>query len=161
MFLTEFSPISIKMAKEQGISLTPSEITGMCGRLRCCLVYEYEQYAEARKDLPKRGKRVRTASGDGKVDDVNPLKQTVIVYLESGTRVEIPIAELQPLDELEALQKKASEPCDAIQDGDSENGNLIQIAGIPEVKPDSDEKTLGKPNPFESRRPFKKNKRKR
>jgi cell fate regulator YaaT (PSP1 superfamily) len=49
MFLTEFSPISIKMAKEQGISLTPTEITGMCGRLRCCLVYEYEQYAAARK----------------------------------------------------------------------------------------------------------------
>ena len=107
MFLTEFSPISIKMAKEQGISLTPSEITGMCGRLRCCLVYEYEQYVEARKDLPKRGKRVRTASGEGKVDDVNPLKQTVIVFLESGTRVEVPIAEVQPLDELEALQKKA------------------------------------------------------
>jgi hypothetical protein len=59
-FLTEFSPISIKMAKEQGISLTPSEITGMCGRLRCCLVYEYEQYVEARKQLPKRGKRVVT-----------------------------------------------------------------------------------------------------
>ena len=53
-FLTEFSPISIKMAKEQGISLTPQEITGMCGRLRCCLVYEYEQYAAARKELPKR-----------------------------------------------------------------------------------------------------------
>ena len=48
-FITEFSPISIKMAKEQGISLTPTEITGMCGRLRCCLVYEYEQYVEARK----------------------------------------------------------------------------------------------------------------
>ena len=43
-FLTDFSPISIKMAKEQGISLTPEEITGMCGRLRCCLIYEYEQY---------------------------------------------------------------------------------------------------------------------
>jgi cell fate regulator YaaT (PSP1 superfamily) len=47
-FLTDFSPISIKMAKEQGISLTPTEITGMCGRLRCCLVYEYEQYVAAR-----------------------------------------------------------------------------------------------------------------
>ena len=53
MFLTEFSPISIKMAKEQGISLTPTEITGMCGRLRCCLIYEYEQYVEARKTAAK------------------------------------------------------------------------------------------------------------
>jgi cell fate regulator YaaT (PSP1 superfamily) len=161
MFLTEFSPISIKMAKEQGISLTPSEITGMCGRLRCCLVYEYEQYAEARKDLPKRGKRVHTASGDGKVDDVNPLMQTVIVYLESGTRVEVPFAEIQPLDELEALQKKASEPHDSIPNGDSETGHLIQISGIPEGKPASGEKPQGKPNPFESRKPSKKNKRKR
>ena len=48
-FLTDFSPISIKMAKAQGISLNPTEITGMCGRLRCCLIYEYEQYIEARK----------------------------------------------------------------------------------------------------------------
>jgi cell fate regulator YaaT (PSP1 superfamily) len=59
-FLTDFSPISIKMAKEQGISLTPNEITGMCGRLRCCLIYEYEQYVAARKTLPKRNKRVVT-----------------------------------------------------------------------------------------------------
>jgi cell fate regulator YaaT (PSP1 superfamily) len=62
MFLTEFSPISIKMAKDQGISLTPSEITGMCGRLRCCLVYEYEAYVEARKQLPKRGKEKAKSS---------------------------------------------------------------------------------------------------
>ncbi len=53
-FLTEFSSISIKMAKSQDISLTPAEITGMCGRLRCCLNYEYETYEEARKNLPKR-----------------------------------------------------------------------------------------------------------
>jgi len=57
-FLTDFSPISIRMAKEQGISLSPQEITGMCGRLRCCLVYEYEQYVEAKKHLPKVGKTI-------------------------------------------------------------------------------------------------------
>jgi cell fate regulator YaaT (PSP1 superfamily) len=79
MFLTEFSPVSIKMAKEQGISLNPQEITGMCGRLRCCLVYEYEQYVAARKNLPRRGKRVGTPRGEGKVLDINPLKQTVYV----------------------------------------------------------------------------------
>ncbi len=62
-FLTDFSPISIKMAKDQGISLTPNEITGMCGRLRCCLIYEYEQYVEARKQLPKRNKRVDHSQG--------------------------------------------------------------------------------------------------
>ncbi len=86
-FLTEFSPISIKMAKAQGISLAPSEITGMCGRLRCCLIYEYDQYAEIVKKMPRRGKRVITPSGEGKVVEVNPLKEMLTVRLEeSGTR---------------------------------------------------------------------------
>ena len=85
-FLTDFSPISIKMAKEQGISLTPEEITGMCGRLRCCLVYEYEQYAEARKQLPKRNKHVVTPRGEGKVMDVLPMSNKVIVAIETEER---------------------------------------------------------------------------
>jgi cell fate regulator YaaT (PSP1 superfamily) len=110
--LTEFSPISIKMAKEQGISLTPTEITGMCGRLRCCLVYEYEQYVEARKLLPKRGKLVVTPRGNGKVVDVIPLKGAIMVELEQGGTHEFMQDELQPLDELEALKKKSGEPCE-------------------------------------------------
>lgn len=109
-FLTDFSPISIRMAKEQGISLTPSEITGMCGRLRCCLIYEYEQYVEARKKLPKRGKRVGTPNGPGKVVDVLPLKQAVIVRTDEG-QFEVSREELVPLEELEALQRKASAGC--------------------------------------------------
>jgi cell fate regulator YaaT (PSP1 superfamily) len=111
-FITEFSPISIKMAKEQGISLTPTEITGMCGRLRCCLVYEYEQYVEARKTLPKRGKLVVTPRGNGKVVDVNPLKGAVYVELEQGGQHEFMHDELQPFEELEALKKKADTSCD-------------------------------------------------
>ncbi len=78
-FLTEFSSISIRMAKDQGISLTPAEITGMCGRLRCCLIYEYEHYCELRSNLPKKNKRVMTPHGEGKVLDVIPLRQRVIV----------------------------------------------------------------------------------
>jgi cell fate regulator YaaT (PSP1 superfamily) len=111
-FLTEFNPISIKMAKEQGISLTPTEITGMCGRLRCCLVYEYEQYVEARKQLPKRGKLVITPRGNGKVLDVIPLKGAVLVELEQGGHYEFMLDELQPLEELEALKKKADTSCE-------------------------------------------------
>jgi cell fate regulator YaaT (PSP1 superfamily) len=117
MFLTDFSPISIKMAKDQGISLTPSEITGMCGRLRCCLVYEYEQYVEARKQLPKRGKRVLTPAGEGKVVDVFPLKQTIMVSLESGGRNEYSKEEIQPWDEMEALRQKSQAPCDRHEGG--------------------------------------------
>lgn len=122
MFLTEFSPISIKMAKEQGISLTPSEITGMCGRLRCCLVYEYEQYVAARKQLPKRGKRVVTPTGEGKVIDTYPLKQSVLVELENGGREEFDQEDLQPWDELEALRRKSQQPCDKHEGGDCDCG---------------------------------------
>jgi cell fate regulator YaaT (PSP1 superfamily) len=124
MFLTEFSPVSIKMAKEQGISLTPTEITGMCGRLRCCLVYEYEQYAEARKTLPKRNKRVGTPQGEGKVIDVYPLKQTVIVELVTGVHQEFASEDIQPLDELEALRKKAQEPCERDENGECNCGKV-------------------------------------
>jgi cell fate regulator YaaT (PSP1 superfamily) len=100
------------MAKAQGISLNPSEITGMCGRLRCCLIYEYEQYVQARQQLPKRGKRVATPRGEGKVVDVLPLRESVLVDLgEDLGAVEFSKTDLQPLDELEALQKKANDPC--------------------------------------------------
>jgi cell fate regulator YaaT (PSP1 superfamily) len=119
-FLTDFSPISIKMAKEQGISLTPNEITGMCGRLRCCLVYEYEQYVAARKVLPKRNKRVVTSRGEGKVVDVMPMSDSVLVLLDNDER-QFPISftreELQPWDELEALRRKSEAPCDRHEDG--------------------------------------------
>ncbi len=110
-FLTDFSPISIRMAKAQGISLSPSEITGMCGRLRCCLIYEYEQYVEARKTLPKRGKRVKTPEGEGKVVDCYPLKQSVIVSNAEGVLKEFPIEEVQPWEEYQALVEKSKKPC--------------------------------------------------
>jgi cell fate regulator YaaT (PSP1 superfamily) len=129
MFLTEFSPISIKMAKEQGISLTPTEITGMCGRLRCCLIYEYEQYVEARKDLPKRNKRVVSPSGEGKVVDVYPLKGTVVIELDTGTRVEVPNEQVQPWEELEALRKKSQEPCAKDENGECDCANKTLQGG--------------------------------
>lgn len=120
-FLTDFSPISIKMAKEQGISLTPNEITGMCGRLRCCLIYEYEQYVEARKTLPKRNKRVVTPKGEGKVIDVIPMSDKVMVLIESGTdrpqSFTFTREEIEPWDELEALRRKSQAPCDRHEGG--------------------------------------------
>lgn len=110
-FLTDFSSISIRMAKEQSISLTPSEITGMCGRLRCCLIYEYEQYVNARKGLPKRNKRVITPAGEGKVVEVLALKGAVVVDIpEVGPR-EFSKEEIEPADELEQLKRKAQNPC--------------------------------------------------
>lgn len=120
-FLTEFSPISIKMAKEQGISLTPEEITGMCGRLRCCLIYEYEQYVEARKTLPKRNKRVVTPKGEGKVIDILPMSNQVVVLIEDAegkrSRETFTKDDIQPWDELEALRRKSEAPCDRHNNG--------------------------------------------
>ncbi len=121
-FLTEFSPISIRMAKAQGISLNPQEITGMCGRLRCCLLYEYKLYTEARKELPKRKKRVVTPLGEGRVVDVLALKQSVIVRLEGGKRAEFHKDEIQPYDELKALEEKANQPCAKHGNGESDSG---------------------------------------
>ncbi len=120
-FLTEFSPISIKMAKAQGISLNPSEITGMCGRLRCCLIYEYEQYVEARKQLPKRNKRVGTPLGEAKVVDVQPLQDTVTVEIEDK-RHTFSREEIIPLAEWEALQKKAEAGCSKHEGGGCDCG---------------------------------------
>jgi cell fate regulator YaaT (PSP1 superfamily) len=95
-FLSEFSPVSIKMAKTQGVSLNPVEITGMCGRLRCCLVYEDEQYRAECKMMPRRKKRVRTPHGEGRVVDLLPLKGIVVVQIEDR-RVEVPAEEVEPI----------------------------------------------------------------
>jgi cell fate regulator YaaT (PSP1 superfamily) len=120
-FLTDFSPVSIKMAKAQGISLNPSEITGMCGRLRCCLVYEYEQYVEARQHLPKKNKRIGTPHGEGRVIDVMPLQDAVLVAVGDGMQV-VKREEIVPLEELEAMAKKAKEPCDKHEGGGCDCG---------------------------------------
>jgi cell fate regulator YaaT (PSP1 superfamily) len=93
-FISEFRPVSIKMAKTQGVSLSPSEITGMCGRLRCCLVYEHEQYVDACQTMPRRKKRVRTPYGEGKVVDLLPLKGIVVVRVEDR-RVEVPVEDVE------------------------------------------------------------------
>lgn len=116
-FLTDFSPISIKMAKAQGISLNPSEITGMCGRLRCCLVYEYEQYVQARKQLPRRNKKIGTPFGEAKVIDVHPLKDAVTVWHDDHGRKIVEREDIIPLEELRALEAKAKQPCDKHGDG--------------------------------------------
>jgi cell fate regulator YaaT (PSP1 superfamily) len=110
-FLTDFSSISIRMAKEQGISLTPTEITGMCGRLRCCLIYEYEQYVAARQQLPKRNKRVITPVGEGRVVDIFPLRDAVLVEIPEVGMREYARTDIQPAEELEIFQKKAQNPC--------------------------------------------------
>lgn len=80
-FLTDFQPVSIKMAKDQGLSLNPVKISGLCGRLMCCLKYEQNVYEYLRKQMPKQGKDVQTPNGKGMVVDCVVLKQRVKVKL--------------------------------------------------------------------------------
>ena len=83
-FLGEFQPVSIKMAKEQNISLNPSKISGNCGRLMCCLKYENEVYEDKLKRLPNVGAIVKTEEGEGEVDGVETLKERVKVRFIDG-----------------------------------------------------------------------------
>jgi len=94
-FLKEFAPISIRMAKEQNLPLNPMKISGVCGRLLCCLVYESEQYRALKEKLPKEGQQVSTAMGVAPVVGNNPLKKTVLVELESQAVVELPLSEIK------------------------------------------------------------------
>ncbi|MFC2013396.1 stage 0 sporulation family protein [Chloroflexota bacterium] len=105
-FLSEFAPVSIKMAKEQDLPLNPMKISGICGRLLCCLVYEGEQYSAMKKRLPKEGQRVSTPAGVAKVVGGNPIKETVLVELESQATVEFPLSEISVEDEQLHQQKK-------------------------------------------------------
>jgi cell fate regulator YaaT (PSP1 superfamily) len=88
-FLKGFAPVSIKMAKEQSLSLNPTKISGMCGRLMCCLNYEFASYELAKKGVPKVGKKVNTVHGPGKVVRQNALRERLTVLLESGEEKEI------------------------------------------------------------------------
>ncbi len=95
-WLTSFPTVSIRMAKEQELPLNPSKISGACGRLLCCLTYEYEMYRELRGQLPKVGTMVSTPVGDAKVTQLNVLKQTVVLTLvETGATLEVPVVDMQ------------------------------------------------------------------
>ncbi|MDD4873658.1 MAG: stage 0 sporulation family protein [Dehalococcoidales bacterium] len=95
-FLNEFNPVSIKMAKEQNLPLNPMKISGTCGRLLCCLGYEYEQYRDMKKEMLKNGENIQTSIGAAVVVGGNPLKGTVLLEVESGARVEMPVSEVIP-----------------------------------------------------------------
>lgn len=83
-FLGEFMPVSIKMAKEQGLSLNPTKISGTCGRLMCCLKFEQDTYEEVLKVTPRQGSLVETPDGKGTVEYVELLKGVVKVRIEDG-----------------------------------------------------------------------------
>lgn len=88
-FLKDFEPVTIKMAKEEGLPLNPPKISGLCGRLMCCLSFEYETYKLLAKGLPREGERVHIQQGKGKVISVNVFKRSAAIELEDGTVVQM------------------------------------------------------------------------
>lgn len=93
-WMTEFRPISIRMAKQQDLPLSPMEISGVCGRLLCCLAYENDFYGEVKKRMPRRGSRVQTPQGTGQVVALHVLQESVDVRLESDVVVTFELSEL-------------------------------------------------------------------
>ncbi len=99
-FLKEFKPVSIRLAKDQNLSMNPGKISGLCGRLLCCLNYEHDAYVDARKRLPKKNARVMTPEGSGVVESVNLLKEEVSIRLDheaDSAIVTYPADELDPV----------------------------------------------------------------
>jgi cell fate regulator YaaT (PSP1 superfamily) len=96
-WLPRFEPVSIRMAKDQNMVLNPQKVSGVCGRLKCCLAYEEATYRELRKGMPKPGKRVMTPKGEGKVQEVDILGGHVKVWFEGGPPQTFAAAEVQPI----------------------------------------------------------------
>ncbi len=93
--LRNFAPVSVKMAKAQGLALNPNKISGQCGRLLCCLAYEYETYSELRKNLPKCGKKVQLESGQAEVISLDILGQKMTVCCANGERCQVHVDDLE------------------------------------------------------------------
>ncbi len=93
-YLRDFEPVSVRMAKQQQITLNPSKVSGICGRLMCCLTYEYSTYQEIKKHLPRVGKKISLAEGQGKIMRYNVIRQTVTVEVGEGQEMEVSIKDL-------------------------------------------------------------------
>ena len=93
-WLTSFEPVSMKMAKEQSLFLNPTKFSGVCGKLMCCLRYEYDHYRETKAQLPSLGAEVDTPDGRGQVIDHNVLKESVIVGFRDGFEREYPAGDV-------------------------------------------------------------------
>jgi cell fate regulator YaaT (PSP1 superfamily) len=98
-FLTDFESISIKMAKDQNLPLNPLKISGVCGRLMCCLKYEYESYKDFIDVAPERGIKVKTKFGTGVVCGYEPLKKALVVVFENENKLSIPLEEVEVTNE--------------------------------------------------------------
>jgi len=100
-FLKNLKPVSVKTARIQKTTIDPNKISGACGRLMCCLLYEDELYTELRKGIPNRGERVRTERGEAEVLGYNIIQQTVTVQFENMERQTLPVSEIERISPVE------------------------------------------------------------
>ena len=155
-FLPEFKSISIRMAKDQNLTLNQQKLSGRCGRLRCCLEYEHGLYKEKAKGLPKPGKRVATPDGDGKVRDLDVLREKVRVFLNDGGMQEYHASQVERITTQPDQPKKKKKPKSPEEAKDTKQQNEKQSKAKPKTKPTK--QTQDAP---ESGAPKKKRKRKR
>lgn len=148
-FLEEFQPVSIKMAKEQNLSLNPTKISGVCGRLMCCLKYEQDHYEQARKIMPRIGKEVVTPDGSGTVSDLNILKETVFVRITNGDSSEI---KEYPLDKISRSANAPQGEKGKIDAAAGQNPPAPTEDGTPKDTTDPDKQRTDREHNKESRR---------
>lgn len=122
-FLGDFAPVSIKMAKEQNLSLNPTKISGICGRLMCCLKYEHETYEQSRKYMPKVGALVDTPEGKGEVVESNILREIVKVKLEL---MEGNLRVIKDFPVKDIVQLKPGKDVEPEIEGDIENLEMLE-----------------------------------
>ena len=159
-FLSDFAPVSIKMAKEQSLSLSPTKISGICGRLMCCLKYEQDCYESMRKQMPRPGRDVRTPDGDGTVLENNVIteKTRVRVTLADGTFDvrDYPFRELTPLNTRHPELVESDESADEVNDDADVLMDEDAVATIEEtvaVETAPHEQSKRRPRPDKPRRP--------
>ena len=166
-FLGDFQPVSIKMAKEQNLSLNPTKISGVCGRLMCCLKYEQDNYEQIRKQMPKVGKEVTTPDGVGVVWDLNIIKETVRVRIQKGDSSELkdfPMTEVQRVNGPQAPKPapKAEEAPAAAAEAAAEAPNAETAAPAAEnapQQPAQEQRPQRGQRPPRSERPARRNER--
>ncbi|MBS7355834.1 MAG: stage 0 sporulation family protein [Eubacteriales bacterium] len=159
-FLSDFAPVSIKMAKEQSLSLSPTKISGICGRLMCCLKYEQDCYESMRRQMPRPGRDVRTPDGDGTVLENNVIteKTRVRVTLADGTFDvrDYPFRELTPLSTRHPELVESDESADGMNDDADVLMDEDAVATIEEtvaVETAPQEQPKRRPRPDKPRRP--------
>jgi cell fate regulator YaaT (PSP1 superfamily) len=120
-FLKALKPVNMRMAKMQKATLDPSKISGYCGRLKCCLRYEDKTYTELKKNLPKKNTIVKTKYGQGKVVDAQILTQLVVIERDDGTKIAVPVEELEVISPPATEKKKQDDTQNNESQNDKEN----------------------------------------